>query len=138
MGIMINIVVTGGAGVLQLLNMETVRDRDVIGINLRRSTFHIKDTWMATNTVRIDLVQFGGKPCMLPIALKRKDIDARHQGIPGGMTFRAVDLGMQGRLFPERGLALLMMTGDTEFLLGRSVGGECNRSIHTHDDQNAP
>ena len=87
MGIMINIVVTGGARVLQLLNMEAVRNRDIIGIDLGGGTFYIKDAGMATNTVRIDLVQFGGKPGMLPFAVKRKDIDARHQGMAGGMTF---------------------------------------------------
>ena len=138
MGIVINIVVTRGAGVLQLLNMETVRDRDIIGIDLRGSAFHIKNTRMATDTVRIDLVQFGRKPGMLPFALKREDINARHQGMPGRMTLRAVDLGMHRRLLPERRLTLLMVTGDTEFLLGRGIGGECNRSIHPQDDQNAP
>jgi hypothetical protein len=138
MRVMINIVVAGSTGVLQLLNMETVRNRDVVGIDLRRSTFHVKNTRMATNTVRIDLVQFGRKPGMLPFAVKWKDIDARHQGVSSGMTFRAVDLGMHGRLFPERGLTLLVVTGDAEFLLGRSIGGECNRRIHTQDDQNAP
>jgi hypothetical protein len=138
MGIMINIVVTGGTGILQLLNMETVRNRDTIRIDPGGSTFHVKNTRMATNTVWIDLVQFSGKPGVLPFAVKRKDIDARYQGMPGGMTFRAVDLGMQGRLFPERGLTLLVVTGDTEFLFGRSIGRECNRRIHTQDDQNTP
>jgi hypothetical protein len=138
MGIMINIVVTGGARVLQLLNMEAVRNRDTIGIDLRRSTFHIKNTRMATNAVRIDLIQFSGKPSVLPFAVKRKDIDARHQGVAGGMAFRTVDLGMNGRLLPERGFTLLAVTGDTEFLFGRGIGRECNRRIHTEDDQNAP
>ena len=138
MGIMINIVVTGGAGVLQLLNMETVRDRDIIRIDLGGCAFHIKNTRMATNTVRINLVQFGRKPGMLSFALKRKDIDARHQGMSGRMTLRAVDLGMHRRLLPERRLPLLVVTGDTEFLLGCGIGGECNRSIPPEDDQNAP
>jgi hypothetical protein len=134
MGVMVNIVVAGGAGVLQLLNMETVRNRDAIRIDPGGSTFHVKNTRMATNTVRIDLVQFSGKAGVFPFAVKRKDIDARHQSMPGGMAFRAVDLGMHGRLFPERGLTLLMMTGDTELLVRRSIGGESHRSIHTQDD----
>ena len=104
MRIMINIVVTGGARVFQLFNMEAVRNRDIIGIDLRGSPFHIKNTRMAPDTVRIDLVQFGGKSSVFPFAVKRKDIDARHQRVAGGMTFRTIDLGMHGRLFPERGL----------------------------------
>ena len=86
-GIVVDIVVTGRACVLQFLNMEAVRNRDIIGIDLRGSTLHIKNTRMATNTVRIDLVQFGGKPSMFPFTFKRKDIDARHQGMAGRMTF---------------------------------------------------
>ncbi len=96
MRVVIDIVMTGGTGIFQLFDMETVRNRDIIGIDLRRSTFHIKNTWMATDAVRIDLVKFGGKPGMLSIAFKRKDVNARHQGMSGGMTFRAVDSGMHG------------------------------------------
>jgi len=138
MGIMINIVVTGGAGVLQLLNMETVRNGDIIRIDPGGRALHVKNTRMATNTIRIDLIQFSGKPGVLPFAVKRKNIDARHQGMPGRMTFRAVDLGMHRRLLPERGLTLLVVAGDTEFLLGRGIGREGHRSIHSQDDQNAP
>jgi hypothetical protein len=84
---------------------------------------------MTTDTVWIDLIEFGGKTRMLPFAGERKDIDARHQRMAGRMTLRAVYFGMEGRLFPERGFLLLVMAGDTEFLFGGGVGGKGDRRI---------
>jgi hypothetical protein len=138
MGIMINIVVTGSAGVLQLLNMEPVRNRDIIGIDLGGSAFYIINTRMATNTVRIDLVQFSREASMFPITLERKNIDARHQGMTRCMALRAVNLGMQGGLFPKGRFPLLMVTGDTEFLLGRGIGGEGDGCVESHNRQDSP
>ena len=56
---------------------------------------------MAADAVWIDLVQFRGKPRMLPSAFKGKDVNARHQGVASRMTLGAVDLWMQSRLFPK-------------------------------------
>jgi len=96
MGIMIDIVVTGGARVLQLLNMETVRNGDTVRIDFGRSSLDIKNTLMTTDTVRIDLVKFGRKTGMFPLTLERKNIDAWDQGMAGCVALRAVDLGMHG------------------------------------------
>jgi hypothetical protein len=93
---------------------------------------------MATDAVWVDLVKLGGKPGMLSIALKRKDVDTGHQGVTGRMALGAIDLGVHGRLFPEGGFTLLVMTSDAEFLLGRRIGRQCNSSIHTQYDQNTP
>jgi hypothetical protein len=93
---------------------------------------------MTADAVWIDLVKFGGKTSMLSVAFKGKDVDTGHQGMTGRMALRTIDLGVHGRLFPERGFTLLMMTGDTEFLLGRRIGGQCNGGIHTQYDENAP
>jgi hypothetical protein len=130
-GVVVDIVVTGGAGVLQFLDMEQVWNGNTVRIDFRRSPLHIKYPWMAADAVWIDLVQFRGKPRMLPSAFKRKDVNARHQGVASRMTFGAVDLWMQSRLFPERSLPLPVVTGDTEFLLGRRIGGQGNRRIKT-------
>jgi hypothetical protein len=94
--VVIDIVMTGRAGIFQLFDMETVRDRNIIRIQIWGSPLDTKNTRMATNAVGIDLVKLGGKTCMLSSALERKNIDARHQGMAGGMTLRAVDFGMQG------------------------------------------
>ena len=93
---------------------------------------------MATNAVRIDLIQFGRKAGVLPSAFKRENIDARDQCMTCRMALRAVDLGMQGGLLPEGRLLLLMMTGDTEFLLRRGVGGQGNGGINGQYRQNSP
>ena len=135
MRIVVDIVVARGARILQLFYMETVWDRDVVRIDLRGGTLDTKDLLMATDAVRIDLVQFGRKTCMLPIAPQRKDVDARHQGVTCRMALRAIDLGMHGRLLPKGGFPLLMMTGDAEFLFGRRIGGEGNGRIKHENDQ---
>ena len=118
-----------------MLNMELVRDRDIVRIDFRGSSLHIKDLLMATDAVRIDLVQFCRKTSMLPIALQRKDVDARHQSVTCRMALRAIDLRMHGRLFPKGGFPLLMMTGDAEFLFGRRIGGEGDGRIKYEYDQ---
>jgi len=137
-GVVINVVVARGAGVLQLLNMEPVRDGDTVRVDFRRGSLHVKDSLMAADAIWIDLVKFGGKTGMLPFALERKDIDARHHGMARRMALRAVNLRMYGRLLPEGRFPLLLMAGNTEFLLGRRIGGEGDGRIHTQDDQNAP
>jgi hypothetical protein len=78
MGVVINIVVTGSAGVLQLLNVETVRDRDIIRVDFRRGSLHIENLLVATDAVGIDLVELSRKARMLSSALQWKDINARH------------------------------------------------------------
>jgi hypothetical protein len=78
MGVVINIVVTGSAGVLQLLNVETVRDRDIIRVDFRRCSLHIENLLVATDAVGIDLVELSRKARMLSSALQWKDINARH------------------------------------------------------------
>ncbi len=138
MGVVIDIVMAGGAGVFQFFDMETVWNGDIVRVKVGRSLIDIKNTLMAADTVRIDLVQFGGKTRMFPLARQGKDIDARHQGMTCRMTLGAVDFGMQGGLFPKRGLLLLMMmTGDTEFLLGRGIGGKRDGGIKDQDCQNS-
>ncbi len=94
MGVMIDIVMTGGTGIFQLFDMETVRNRNIIRIQIGRSPFDSQNTRVTTDTVRIDLVQFGREAGMFPPALQRKNIDARHQGMTGRMTLRTADLGM--------------------------------------------
>ena len=134
MGIVVDIVVASGASILQLFYMETVWDGDVVRIDFRGGTLHLKDLLMATNAVRIDLVEFGRKTGVFPIALERKDIDARHQGVTCCMALRTIDLGMHGRLLPKRGLPLLMMAGDAEFFLSRRIRGKGDGRIeHQHD-----
>ena len=56
---MVDIVVAGGACVLKFLNVEPVRDRDIVRIEIRRGSLDIKDALMTTNAVWIDLVKFG-------------------------------------------------------------------------------
>jgi hypothetical protein len=136
--VVIDIVMTGCAGIFQLFDMETVRNGDIVRIQIGRGLLDGKNTGVTTDAVRVDLVQFSRKASMFPITLERKNIDTRHQGVARRMALRAIDLGMEGRLLPERGLALLVMTGETEFLLGCGIGRKCNRSIHSQDDQNAP
>ena len=94
MRVVINIVVASGAGVFQLFDMETVRNRNIIRIQIGRSPFDSQNTRVTTDTVRIDLVQFGREAGMFPPALQRKNIDARHQGMTGRMTLRTANLGM--------------------------------------------
>jgi hypothetical protein len=86
MGVVINVVVTRGAGVFQLLNMESVRNGDIVRVDFRRGPLHIKDPLMTADAIWIDLVKFSGKTGMLPFTLERKDIDARHHGIARRMT----------------------------------------------------
>ena len=107
MGVMIDIVVTGGTGVLQFLDVEPVGNGNIVRVDFRRGPLHIKNTLMAADAVWIDLVEFGRKTCMLASAFEGKDVDAWHQGMAGRMTLRTVDLGMEGRLLPERGFSLL-------------------------------
>ena len=134
MRVVIDIVMTGRAGIFQLFDMETVRNGDIVRIQIGRGLFDRKNTRVATDAVRIDLVQFSREASMFPITLERKNIDARHQGMACCMALRAIDLGMQCGLFPKRGFLLLMVTGDTEFFLGRGIGRECNRGIHPQYD----
>jgi hypothetical protein len=136
MGVVINIVVAGGAIVLQLLNVEAVRDRDIIRVDFRRGSLHIENLLVAADTVRVDLVELGRKTRMLSSTLQRKDINARHQGVARCMTFRAADLGMEVRLLPKRGFPLLMVAGDAEFLLGRGIGGQADSGIEDQHRQN--
>ena len=81
MRVVIDIVMTGGTGIFQLLDMETVWDRNIIRIQIGGSPLDSENTRVTTDAVRIDLVQFGGKASMFPPALERKDVDARHQGM---------------------------------------------------------
>ncbi len=76
-GIMVNIVVTGRTGVFQFLDMESVRNGDIVRVDLGRGPLHIKDTLMAADAVRIDLVKFGREARMLATAFEREDVDAR-------------------------------------------------------------
>jgi len=78
---------------------------------------------MATDTVWVNLVKLGRKTCMFSSALQREDVDARYQNMASLMTLRAVDLGMERRLLPERRFFLLLMAGETELLLGRRICG---------------
>ncbi len=94
-GIMVNIVVAGGAGVFQSLDMEPVRNGDIVRVDFRGGSLHIKDTLMAADAVWIDLVKFGRKTRMLASAFEGEDVDAWNQGMTGRMTLRAVDLGME-------------------------------------------
>lgn len=75
--VMVDIVVARGAGILQLFDMETVRNRDIVRVKMGESLLDIKHSLMATNTVRIDLIEFGRKTRMFPSAGEGKDIDAR-------------------------------------------------------------
>jgi len=119
----INVVVTGGAGVFQLLDMEAVRNPDTVRINPGGGRLHVKNAFMTSDAIRINLVQLGRKARMFPSALKRKDVNAWHQGMACRMTLRTVNLWMIGRLLPKGGFSLLMMTGDAKLLLSRGVGG---------------
>jgi len=138
MGVVIDIVMTGGTGIFQLFDMETVRDRNIIRIQIGRSPLDSKNTRVTTDAVRIDLVQLGRETGMFPPALERKEVDARHQGMACRMALRAADLGMQCRLLPKRRLPLLVMAGDAEFLLRRGIGGQSHGSIKAQDSQDAP
>ncbi len=57
--VVIDIVMTGGAGIFQLFNMETVRDRNTIRIQIWRSPFDRENTRVTADAIWIDLVQFG-------------------------------------------------------------------------------
>ena len=137
-GVVIDIVVAGGAGVVQFLNVEPMGDGNIIGVDSRRSFFYFKNTGVATDAVWVDLVKLGRETGMFSIALKGEDVDAWHQGMACCVTFRTVDLGMQIRLFPEGGFSLLMMAGDAEFFLRCRIGGQGHCGIEAHDRQNAP
>ena len=100
-GIMVNIIMARGTGVFQLVDMKTVRNRDIVRIETWGSSIDIKNMGMTTDTVWIDLVKFSRETCMLSPAFQREDIDARHQGMASRVTLRTVDLGMQGGLFPK-------------------------------------
>lgn len=95
----------------------------MVRVDFRRGSLYIKNTLMATDTVWVNPVKLGRKTCMFSSTLKRKDVDARYQGMASRMTLRAVDLGMERRLLPERRFSLLLMAGETEFLLGRRICG---------------
>ena len=86
--VVIDIVMTGGAGILQLFDMETVWDRNIIWIQIRRSSLDSKNTRVAADTIWINLVQLGRETSMLSFALQGENIDARHQGMAGCMTLR--------------------------------------------------
>jgi len=96
MGVVIDIVMAGSAGILQLLDMEMVRNRDTVRVEIRGSLLDIKNTLMAPDTIGIDLIEFGGKTGVFPFTFQGKDVDARHQGMSGGMTFRTVDFRVEG------------------------------------------
>ena len=96
MRIMINVVVARGAGILHLLDMESVGNRDIVRVNLWRRLLHMKNALMAADAVWVDLVQFGRETRVLPSALEGKDVNARHQGMAGRMALGAVNLGMEG------------------------------------------
>jgi len=136
--VVINIVMASGTGILESLDVKAVRDGNIVRVDFGRGSFHIKNTGMAADAVGIDLVKLGGKTGMFSFALKGEDVDARHQGVARGVTFRAVNLGMKIRLLPEGGFSLLMMAGDTEFLLRCRIGGQGHCGIQTQDRQNAP
>ncbi len=136
MGVMVDVVMAGGTGIFQLFDMEPVRNRDLIWIEIGGGLFDIKNTWMAADTVWVDLIELGRKTGMLPLASKRKDVDTRHQGMTRRMTFRAINFRMHRRLLPKRRFPLLMMAGDTKFLLGGGIGGERNRYVKAQDDEN--
>jgi hypothetical protein len=57
------------------------------------------------------------------------------------MALRTVDLGVEGRLLPEGRLLQLMVTGDTELLLGRGIGGKGDGGVkrqHPKDPSQGP
>ena len=101
MRVVINVIVARGARVFQLLNVEPVRNGDVVRVDFGGGLFHIQDTLMTADAIWIDLVKLGGKTGMIPSALQRKDIDARHHGMTRRMALGAVNLRMHGRLLPE-------------------------------------
>src|SRR3972149_3009482 len=84
--VVIDIVVTGGTGIFQLFDMETVRDRNIIRIQIGRSPLDSKNTRMAAYAIWINLVKLSRKARMFPSAMDRKDIDAPHQGMACRMT----------------------------------------------------
>ena len=137
MGVVVHIVMAGGAGVLQFLDVEPMRNGDVVGVDLWGGLLHVKNPLVAADAVRIDLVQLRRKACVLAPAFEGKDVDAGRQGVAGRVTLRAVDFGMEGRLLPEGGFPLPLMTGDTKLLLGRGIGRQGDRRINAEDDQNA-
>jgi hypothetical protein len=61
---MIDIVMAGGTGILQLLDMEAVWDRDIIGIQIRRGSLDIKNAAVTADAVWINLVKLGRETCM--------------------------------------------------------------------------
>src|SRR4030042_1100554 len=84
--VVIDIVMAGGAGIFQLFDMETVRDRNIIWIQIRRSPLDSKNTRVTADAVWIDLVKLGRETCMFSSALERENVDARHQGMACRMT----------------------------------------------------
>ncbi len=136
--VVVNIVVARGAGILQLLDMEPVRNGDIVRVDFWRSPLHIEHTLMAADAVWVDLVQFGREARVFPSALEGEDVDARHQGVTGRMTLRAVNLRVEGGLLPEGRFPLLMVTGDAEFLLRRGIGGQGRGEVKPEHGQNTP
>lgn len=127
--VVIDIVMAGGAGIFQLFDMEMVRDRDIIRIQIRRSPLNSKNTRVAADAVWIDVVKFSRKPGMLSSAFKREDIDARHQGMACCMAIGAVKFWMDLRLFPELRTHVVRMASQTELLLGGGIRGEGDGGI---------
>jgi hypothetical protein len=137
-GIVVDIVVAGRAGILQLLDVEPVGYGDIVRVDFRRGPLHLKDMGVAANAVWIDLVEFGRETCMLRSAFKGENVNAWHERVTGRMTLRAVDPGVEGRLLPEGRFLLLPVAGETEFLLRRRVGGQGDGGINNEYRHNAP
>ncbi len=84
--VVIDIVMAGGAGIFQLFDMEMVRDRNIIWIQIRRSPLDSKNTRVTADAVWINLIKLSRKTCMFSSALERENVDARHQGMACRMT----------------------------------------------------
>ena len=133
MRVVVDIVMTRGTGVLQFLDVEPMGNGNIVGVDFRRGSLHIKDALMAADAVGVNLVKLGRKTGMFSSAFEGKDVDARHQGMACRVAFRAVDLGMEVRLLPERRLSLLVVAGNTELLLGRRIGGQGDGGIEAQN-----
>ena len=69
MGVVVNVVVARGTGVLQFLDVEPMGNGNIVGVYLRRGTFDIQNPRMATNAVWVNLVKLGRKTGMVSAAL---------------------------------------------------------------------
>ena len=58
-GVVVDIVVAGGAGVLQFLDVEPMGNGNIVRVDFRRSFLHLKNTGVATDAVWVDLVELG-------------------------------------------------------------------------------